>query len=309
MRRKTRPRFPLQLAFSLATLATLATLAARVSAQSPIPDPNRQSIQESRPNLLLISSDDHRWDALGAAGNSKIHTKTLDRLAARGIYFRQATTPVSQCHPIRATLLTGLAAHQHGALSNHHSIRTAGQPSPLGKLPTLPSLLQRAGYRTMLIGKWHLDIEPWNAGFSDLATWIPGSATDYHDPEVARGRSRELTKVQGNTQQILGDDAVRFLEDSATRERPFFLWLAFTAPHLPLEPNSPESRARYAGKTSADLLPPGFPKGIPTNDFLHFSEAVSDLDAQVARVVAALERSGLAANTTRRSSSWATTVT
>ena len=70
-----------------------------------------------KPNIIFITSDDHRWDALGAAGNSAIHTPVLDRLAARGIYFRQATTYVSQCHPIRATLLTGLPVHQHGAFS------------------------------------------------------------------------------------------------------------------------------------------------------------------------------------------------
>ncbi len=254
--------------------------------------------QSTRPNLILLTSDDHRWDALGAAGNPKVHTPALDRLAARGAYFRQATTPVSQCHPVRATLLTGLAAHQHGALSNHHSLRTAGQPTPLEKLATLPGLLQAAGYHTMLVGKWHLDLDPWKAGFDDVATWIPGSAADYHDPEVAKGRSRDVVKLHGNTQEILGDDAVRLLENSTTRDKPFFLWLAFTAPHVPLEPNSPAARALYQGKTSAELLPPGFPSGIPSNDFLHYSEAVSDLDAQVARVVAALERTGLAATTT-----------
>ena len=65
----------------------------------------------NRPNIVFIISDDHRWDALGAAGNTKIKTPILDKLAREGVYFRQATIHVSQCAPSRATLLTGLSPH------------------------------------------------------------------------------------------------------------------------------------------------------------------------------------------------------
>jgi len=69
---------------------------------------------DPRPNFVVVLSDDHRWDALGAAGNPAVVTPVMDRLAREGVYFRQATASVSQCHPVRASLLTGLPTFVHG---------------------------------------------------------------------------------------------------------------------------------------------------------------------------------------------------
>src|SRR5688500_350142 len=72
------------------------------------------------PNIVFIISDDHRWDGLGAAGNPNVHTPNLDRLAADGVHFLQATMHVPQCSPGRAQLLTGLPPHTNGWYSNQH---------------------------------------------------------------------------------------------------------------------------------------------------------------------------------------------
>ena len=246
------------------------------------------SAAQAKPNIVLITSDDHRWDALGAAGNPAIQTPVLDRLAAEGVYFRQATTHVAQCLQVRATLLTGLTAHQHGAMTHMGPTPDAARPEGwLGK-PTVASLLRDAGYHTALVGKWHLNAEPWLVGFTDVRTWLPGGGAEYRDPELARGRSLELKKIEGYTQQIFADDAIAFLKEKRADEKPFFLWLAFTAPHTPLEPNPPEAQKLYDGKKKEDLMPPGFPRDIPSGDWLHYAEAVSDLDRQVGRVLAAL---------------------
>lgn len=250
-----------------------------------------------RPSILFITSDDHRWDALGAAGNPAVHTPMLDRLASQGVFFRQATIHVSQCLPSRTTLLTGLPAHQHGAYGHEHQSSTVLRPDAFRDLPTVPRVLQEAGYDTVLVGKWHLFADPWQSGFSMVKTWIPGGGAGYQDPVLARGTSRAEVKLQGNTQEILANDAIEFLRGPQAKERPFFLWLAFTAPHHPLEPNPPHIQKLYEGKQTADLLPPGFPKGIPTNDFRHYYEAVSSLDEQVGRVMSALEAAGLAEST------------
>jgi arylsulfatase A-like enzyme len=221
----------------------------------------------------------------------------LDRLAAEGVYFRQATTHVAQCLPVRATLLTGLTVHQHGAMTHVSQTPEAARPDAWPGRPTVATLLRDAGYRTALVGKWHLNAEPWLVGFTDVRTWLPGGGAEYRDPELARGRTRELKKIEGYTQQIFADDAISFLKEGKSEEKPFFLWLAFTAPHLPLEPNPPEVQKLYAGKRKEDLMPAGFPRDIPSGDWLHYAEAVSELDRQVGRVLAALAEAKLAEST------------
>jgi arylsulfatase A-like enzyme len=258
-----------------------------------LPSLGAQGAAPAKPNIVFITSDDQRWDALGAAGNPAIHTPELDRLAAQGIYFRQATTHVSFCMPVRATLLTGLTPHQHGVYQRPEAMR----PDAFQNLPTVPGLLREAGYRTLMIGKWHLIAEPWRSGFSDVRTWLPSGIAEYRNPLLAHGNSREMVETKGFTQQIFADEAIRFVRSPAAKEKPFFLWLAFTAPHVPLEPNPAKSARLYGGKTTSELLPPGFPRDIPTHDWRHYYEAVSELDLQVGRVVAALKKAGLAEST------------
>jgi len=245
-----------------------------------------------RQNLIVISSDDHRWDGFGAAGHPALRTPNLDRLAAEGIHFRQATVHVSQCLPVRGSLLTGLPAHAHGAYSHHHRAPGSSRPDSFSELPTVPSLLAAAGYRTVLIGKWHLDPDPWRVGFNRTGTWLPGGGGPYESPKLLRGESREPVTIPGFTQEIFADEAVAFLTGAEARAQPFMLWLAFTAPHAPFEPNPDRIRALYRGTPAAALRPPGFPAEIAANDWLHYSEAVSHLDEQVGRVLEALERGG-----------------
>lgn len=249
------------------------------------------------PNIVLITSDDHRWDALGAAGNAAVHTPHLDRLAREGVYFRQATVNVSQCLPIRATLLTGLAAHTHGAYAHQHQEPEAARPDAFSDRPTVPSLLREAGYRTVLVGKWHLASDPWRVGFGETRVWLTTGGGTFVDPVLSFGESRERKTVQGFTQEIFADSAIGFLEGETAGDRPFLLWLAFTAPHAPFGPNPGRIEALYEDPSDAELPPRGFPSGIPTNDWRRYYEAVSHLDEQVGRVRSALERSGLADST------------
>src|SRR5918999_1159431 len=244
-----------------------------------------------RPNLVVVISDDHRWDALGAAGNPTVITPVMDRMAREGVYFRQAIVSVSQCHPVRASLLTGLPAHRHGV----HSIQyqDPGVAETLCRRPTVPSLLRDAGYRTAVIGKWHVPPPPWECGFDEVRTWLPDGGTGYHDPELVRGRFYKEEVVAGFTQEIFTNEAVEFLRSANARAGPFLLWLGYTAPHFPYEPNPERIQDLYTGRSEEELLPPGFPRNVQANDWRHYDEAVSYLDEQLGRVLAALRETGL----------------
>ncbi|HTG33734.1 MAG TPA: sulfatase-like hydrolase/transferase [Thermoanaerobaculia bacterium] len=248
-----------------------------------------------RPNLVVVLSDDHRWDTLGAAGNPAVITPVMDRMAREGVYFRQATVSVSQCHPVRASLITGLPAYRHGVYSIQ--FQAPGVAGTLCRRPTVASLLRESGYHTVMVGKWHLPSPPQECGFDEVRTWLPGGSADYRDPELVRGTSGKPGIVAGFTQEIFTDDALGFLRGEAAQAGPFLLWLGFTAPHFPYEPNPERIEALYAGRRDEELLPPGFPRDVAANDWRHYDQAVSHLDEQLGRLLAALRETGLAERT------------
>ncbi len=253
---------------------------------------------QSRPNIVLVISDDQRWDALGAAGNPNVKTPAMDRLAREGTYFRQGTIHVPQCSPSRATLLTGLSPHQHGWYSNQAAQSARADAKLFTSMPMLPALLRDAGYRTVYIGKWHLTPEPWDCGFTDVRTWLPGGGGPYQDAGLAHGNSRKHPVQKGFINQIFGDDAVAFIDSPAAKEKPFFLWLALTAPHMPTKPNPPDIEKLYAGKANPDLIPQGFPEDrADAGDWVHYYEACSMADRQLGNVLDALDRAKLDDNT------------
>lgn len=280
----------------IVTAALLVSLAGCAKlAPEPLKPASPAPAVSSRPNFVVVLSDDHRWDAIGAAGNPAVITPVMDRLAREGVFFRQATVSVSQCHPVRASLLTGLPAWRHGVYSIQ--FQAPGVAETLCRHPTVASLLRDAGYHTVMVGKWHLPPPPWECGFDEARTWLPNGSADYRDPELIHGMSHEEEVVAGFTQEIFADDAVDFLRGATSREGPFLLWLGFTAPHFPYEPNPERIEALYAGRSDEELLPPGFPRDVEANDWRHYDQAVSHLDEQLGRVLTALRETGLAENT------------
>jgi arylsulfatase A-like enzyme len=254
---------------------------------------------QSHPNVVLFITDDQRFDAMDAAGNPAIQTVAMDRLIKEGVYYPQATIHVPQCSPSRATLLTGLAPHQSGWFSNQAQSSARIETGKFKTLPMLPALLRdQAGYRTVFVGKWHIQIDPWDCGFAEVRTWLPAGSAAYVDANLSHGNSRQRTPSEGFINQIFGDDAVAFLNSDAAKEKPFFLWLALTAPHGPIKPNPPEVEKLYAGKSGPDLIPPGFPKDrAEVGDWRHYYEACTMADRQLANVLDALDKQKLADDT------------
>ena len=207
-----------------------------------------------RPNIILIMADDMGYSDLGCYG-SEIHTPTLDGMAKRGIRFTQFyNTP--RCCPSRASLLTGLYPHQAGI---GHMVGNYGIPAYQGFLNgrcvTIAEALRPAGYRTLMSGKWHVGESrphwPTDRGFDHYYGLISGGSNYW---KLDRGRKMAIDD-KPHTPDPKGfyitdaftDHAVEFIDKHGRNERPFFLYVAYTAPHWPLHAH-PSDIAKYRGK-------------------------------------------------------------
>ena len=207
-----------------------------------------------RPNIILIMADDMGFSDLGCYG-SEISTPNLDGLAARGVRFTQFYN-TARCCPTRAALLTGLYNHQAGI---GHMVNDRGFPAYQGYLNdrcvTIAEALRPTGYRTMMSGKWHVGEDrphwPIDRGFERCFSLISG-ATNYFRLEKGRQMALDDQPYTPPAEgfyitDAIADHAVKYIGEYGRRPEPFFLYLAFTAPHWPLHA-LPEEIARYRGR-------------------------------------------------------------
>jgi len=213
-----------------------------------------------RPNILLIYTDDHGWADLGVQGvDQDVRTPNLDRLADDGVVFERGYVTAPQCTPSRAGVLTGMYQNRFGVERN-------GIPMP-SEVVTLPERLKQAGYVSGISGKWHLDVEassnhaprrnrflpellPHRQGFDEYFT---GFLQDYIASHALDGTpfpdAPRLVSEEGCRVVIQTEAALSFLERREPNpEQPWFFYLAYTAPHFPLE--SPEP---WFSQTPEDL--------------------------------------------------------
>ena len=270
------------------------------------------------PNIIFILVDDQRYDELGFL-NPMLDTPQLDKLAERGVFFSNAVVTTSLCSPSRATILTGQYMHNHGVVDNNTPLKVGTR--------TFPEMLQSAGYRTALIGKWHmggLSDEPrpgfdhW-VSFSGQGTYLPsdrfGNITHFNV-------NGERVPQSGYITDELTDYALEWLETSKQAE-PFFLYLSHKAVHSNFTPAErhkdqysdaelklPES----AGMDRDNPLRPmwvrnqrnsfhgiEFPYHDPDVDLLgiqrNYHRTVSAVDDSVGRILEWLDATGEASNT------------
>jgi N-acetylglucosamine-6-sulfatase len=275
---------------------------------------------QDRPrNVVLLLSDDHRYDFMGFMPRAPewLATPALDRMAAEGAHVRNAFVTTSLCSPSRASIFTGRYAHRHGVVDNT-------SPIPPGTV-FFPELLQRAGWRTAYIGKWHMGEDEASArprpGF-DRWVSFPGQGV-YLDPVL--NVDGEQVPREGYTTDILTEYAVEFLRErrAARDDRPFLLVLSSKAVHAEFVP-APRHRGRYAGapipypatmaNTAANYR--GRPDWVRAQrgswhgvDYMYhgqmefdefyrrYAETLLALDESVGRVLDVLDSTGLARNT------------
>ncbi|MBM4153419.1 MAG: aryl-sulfate sulfohydrolase [Lentisphaerae bacterium] len=203
-----------------------------------------------KPNVLLIYTDDHGWADLGAQGvNGEIRTPNLDRLAADGVRFTRGYVTAPQCTPSRAGVITGMYQNRFGVEHNGIAMQR--------EVVTLPERLRDAGYVTGISGKWHLDVEsipgggrrhaarpdlaPMHQGFDEYFT---GTMRDYEASHALDGTSfpdapRKVTE-KGCRVVIQTEAALSFLNRRAAKPtQPWFLYLGYFAPHVPMESAEP----------------------------------------------------------------------
>lgn len=217
--------------------------------------------RDARPDVLVIVADDMGFSDIGAYGG-EIRTPTLDSLAKGGIRFTQFHNN-ARCCPTRASLLTGLYAHQAGLAVNGNPLNRNGA--------TLAEHLGANGYQTCMVGKWHLSEDVQHADQLDWLSHRAGYATfsDTFSYPAKRGFAEHWGTIWGvidhfdpfslvhNTQPVptvpagyyhtdaLNDKAVEYLDQMGKSDKPFFMYLAHNAPHWPLHAR-PEDIARYA---------------------------------------------------------------
>ncbi|HVS15645.1 MAG TPA: sulfatase [Thermoanaerobaculia bacterium] len=169
-----------------------------------------------RPNILFIMADDHAESAISAYGSELVATPNIDRIAREGVRFDNAFVTNSICAPSRAVLLTGKYSHRNGLRDNRDEFD--------GDQVTFPKLLQRAGYQTAIVGKWHLKTTP--TGFDHWDVLV-GQGHYYRPVFLVNG---EEVERPGYATDLITEAALSFLENR-DRDRPFALLLHNKAPH------------------------------------------------------------------------------
>ena len=207
-----------------------------------------------KPNIIIILADDMGFSDIGCYG-SEIPTPNIDKLARNGVRFSQFYNTSRSC-PTRASLLTGLYQHQTGIgmmsenASSNPSDKDINDQGVLGyrgflnhHCLTIPEVLKSAGYHTYMTGKWHVGMHgedkwPLQRGFDRYYGILAGGCS-YLKPEGGRGLTLDNTKLEAPegdyyTTDAFTDHAIRFIKEQKD-ENPFFLYLAYNAPHWPLQ--------------------------------------------------------------------------
>ncbi|HEX4119476.1 MAG TPA: sulfatase-like hydrolase/transferase [Verrucomicrobiae bacterium] len=263
----------------------LASSAAFHAAAAPVP---------AKPNILVIVTDDQGRGDYSAFGTKDIRTPHIDRIFREGMTFHNFYANSCVCSPSRASLLTGCYPDRVGVPG---VIREETPDDSWGYLlpgaVLLPQLLKPAGYHTALIGKWHLGIgspnTPTERGFEFFHGFLGDMMDDYwthlrHGHNFMR-RNLEVVNPQGHATDIFTSWACDYLDDRAKAGGPFFLYLAYNAPHDPIQP--PPEWLQKVNQTDPSLSPKR----------AKLVALIEHLDSGIGKVLDKLDQTGLAANT------------
>ena len=197
-------------------------------------DGNQANANEKRPNVLIMMVDDLGFSDLGCYG-SEIETPNLDQLAADGVRFSQFYN-TAKCHSSRVSLLTGQYCYAAGNTNLSHGITSA-------------ETLGANGYFTAMTGKWHLQKEPTDFGFKRYFGHLSGACNYFAGDNTFRMNGEPWQVPEDNFYTTVAnvDFAIQFLREARRDQQPWYLYVAFNAPHAPLHA-LPEDFDKYKGR-------------------------------------------------------------
>lgn len=253
-----------------------------------------RAAEPSKPNIIVILADDLGRGEYSAFGTKDIRTPNIDRLGKEGLTFDNFYANSCVCSPSRAALLTGCFPDRvgvPGVIREEDPDSNWGYLSQSAKL--FPQLLKPAGYQSAIVGKWHLGINspntPIERGFDRFDGFLGDMMDDYwthlrHGQNFMR-HNREVVTPEGHATDIFTDWACRYLDERSKSKEPFFLYLAYNAPHDPIQP-----KPEWLEKVKARQ--PGI-----SEKRAKLVALIEHLDEGIGKVLAKLDETGLAKNT------------
>lgn len=284
-----------------------------------------QAEKDVQPNILFLFSDDQRPDTIGALGNPIIQTPNLDRLVKQGTSFTRATCAYPLCFPSRTEILTGCTGFRNKVFLSNRDANLS--------LPTLPAVLNKAGYQSYWVGKWHMAGRPMSRGFTESLGLFASGRRPKKPQFDSKGRivtgyvgwmfqtdDRKLMPERGvgltpNISQIFAESAIELLKRKS--DKPFFLYVNFTAPHDPLLippkwdnvydwrkmkvpenflPRHPFDHGNFNGRDEK-LLPWPRTKEDIKKELATYYAVISHMDEQIGKILDVLKETGQADHT------------
>ncbi len=246
-----------------------------------------------RPNIIIILADDHGYGDVSAYHASDVRTPNIDRIGAEGMLFTAMRANCTVCSPSRAALLTGRYADRVGVPGVIRTRREDSWGYFKPGVPTIADELKKVGYHTAIIGKWHLGLEspntPNERGFDHFHGFL-GDMMDSYTTHLRHGinymrLNREVIDPKGHATDLFTEWASDYLRERSAADMPFFLYLAYNAPHFPIEPP-----AEWLAKVKARA--PQLDEKRSMNVAF-----VEHLDDRIGRVLSVLKETGLEDNT------------
>jgi arylsulfatase A-like enzyme len=255
-----------------------------------------QTQPQTRPNVVLIITDDLGWADIGSYGAPDVKTPNIDSLARDGIRLTDFYANGVLCTPTRAGLISGRYQQRYGLEAALPSPAPAGDRGLKATGRTLPQLLKNSGYATALVGKWHLGYKPEHSPNAHGFDYFFGLKSGYHDYYAHSGgdgkpdmwENDAPVEVEGYTTDLVTERSVKFIEQHAGG--PFFIDVAYNAPHWPYQ--VPDRPSKAPG--NARHLMPADEMTSTRADYVAMVERV---DRGVGEVLRTLDRLGLTKNT------------